>query len=763
MGLLATCPKCGTTIAKGTTCPSCFHGENVAAPQSTSIIEEYARRQSVHKRNYTIFMVSALCLGLTTLLLIGAVFMVTKGRRAAYAMTPGTPKPPAISMEDPGPPLPGPLDPDDPDDPDNPNAMPAMPDDESEDDELQAVELSPDDFDLTYLVTWFAIIGGLTVAEGGLTYFVIKCRKWWPIDLNCPGCEVRLDELGGKPDRCPSCMARLRSSFHFAPACLAVSVALPARGSTMFPPFDGIILGTGHNALVLQAYLCRAGLKVLSVDRLDRPGGGLTTEPNPRLPGFLHNTHSFFHRAISTMPWYRDLELERHGARYIEPELNVVMILPDGRALEWWTDLDKTVASFAEFSARDAAALRRWSDEFRPIVEEILLPEAKAPPLPPDQRQAKLAQTPLGRRLLEVSAWSPLEFVAREFENDVIRAGLLFFNGLREIDLRQKGFGHAIPALLASRHKAQMCLGGSVRLAEALVQDIREHGGDVRTGVELKGILTQQGKAVGVELTGSERLAARFVASGLNPQQTFVQLLDADATSPPVRQQAEGFQYNLLAPLFALNLALKEPPRYRAAEKRPELERAFMVILGLERFDQFPDIVACHERGEIPPTVMWGCTPTVFDPSQAPAGQHVAFMWEKLPYALAGDPQSWDRAKEGHGKALLDLWTRYAPNLREAVLDWFVRSPLDTERLLPNMRQGDLLVGSFANGQVGYHRPFAGAGAYRTPVTGLYLCGGSTHPGGNITGLCGYNAAQVIAADLGVQVAINDPGSARQP
>jgi phytoene dehydrogenase-like protein len=106
---------------------------------------------------------------------------------------------------------------------------------------------------------------------------------------------------------------------------------------------------------------------------------------------------------------------------------------------------------------------------------------------------------------------------------------------------------------------------------------------------------------------------------------------------------------------------------------------------------------------------------------------------------------------------MLRLWSQYAPNLEDAVLDAFVRSPLDTARDLPNMRNGDLLVGSFEVGQVGYHRPFAGAGEYRTPITGLYLCGGSTHPGGNITGLCGYNAARVIAADLGAPVWWNPP------
>lgn len=512
--------------------------------------------------------------------------------------------------------------------------------------------------------------------------------------------------------------------------------------------YDGIILGTGHNALVLQAYLSRCGLKTLSVDRAPQPGGGLSTIENPRLPGFLHNPHSFFHRAITAMPWFRDLELARHGVRYIEPELNVAMILPDGRVLEWWTDFERTVASFAGFSKRDADSLRRWVEEFRPIVETILLPEAQSPPLEPARRRALLEQSKLGRRLLEVSAWSPLEFVTREFEHDAIRAGLLFFNGLREVDLRLPGFGHAIPALLASPHKAQMCVGGAAALARGLVADIQEHGGEIRCGVELKQLLVRGSKVSGIELTTGEKIHADgFVASGLNPQQTFLQLLPPEALPEEIRQRARGFQYNLLAPLFGLHLALKEPPQFAAAANHPELDRAFMFILGLDRLEQFHEIVLAHERGEIPGTVAWGACPTLFDSSQAPAGHHSAFLWEKLPYALNGSPSNWQAAKESHGRNLLAFWKQQAPNLATDVLDSFVLSPADTEATLPNMAQGDLLIGSFANGQVGWNRPFPGAGAYRTPVPGLYLCGGSTHPGGNITGLCGYNAARVIAAD----------------
>jgi phytoene dehydrogenase-like protein len=527
----------------------------------------------------------------------------------------------------------------------------------------------------------------------------------------------------------------------------------------MTEPWDGIILGSGHNALVLQAYLSRAGLRTVTLERNAALGGGLATVENARLPGFLHNPHSFFHRGIPLMPWYRDLELEARGARYIEPALNVAVLFADGRVLEWWTDLERTVASVAELSRRDAAALRRWAEEFAPIVEGILVPEAESPPLAPEARRALLSRSRLGRRLLEVSALSPLEFVSREFQCDAVRAGLLFFNGLREVDLRLPGFGHAVPALLASRRKAAMCAGGSAALARALVADIEAHGGELRTGVRIERIVVEDGRARGVELAGGERLdAARFVASGLNPQQTFIELLADGAVPAAVREKARAFRYNLIAPLFTLDLALAEPPRYAAAAGRPELEQAFMTVLGLEGLGSFHDLVRAHEEGRRPPLVAWGATPTRFDPAQAPAGKHTAFLWQKVPYALealeaAGDDAGGrERFRERHARELLELWTRYAPNLgRGIILDRFARTPRDTETALPNLARGDLLAGSFEGGQVGRGRPFPEAGGYRTPLQGLYLTGGATHPGGNITGLPGYNAAGVIARDLGLE------------
>src|SRR6478672_9013787 len=152
----------------------------------------------------------------------------------------------------------------------------------------------------------------------------------------------------------------------------------------MTTTYDAIIIGAGHNGLILQAYLGKAGLKTLCIERRHVAGGGLSTVEDPRHPGFLHNTHAFFQRAITAMPWYGD----------------VALLTRDGGALEWWTDIDRTVASFAEFSRRDAETLRRWQHEFVPIVRDILVPESRTVPLPPEERRAKLSQTAAGRRLL---------------------------------------------------------------------------------------------------------------------------------------------------------------------------------------------------------------------------------------------------------------------------------------------------------------------------------------------------------------------------
>ena len=119
------------------------------------------------------------------------------------------------------------------------------------------------------------------------------------------------------------------------------------------------------------------------------------------------------HREAAPLPFVKGLVADG------EPGF-VLLVRKDGPPLEWWTDFEKTCASFAETSPRDAKRLREWRDRFLPIAEKILLPEAQSPPLPKARRRALLEASPLGRTLLETSALSPLEFVVREFEPAVI-------------------------------------------------------------------------------------------------------------------------------------------------------------------------------------------------------------------------------------------------------------------------------------------------------------------------------------------------------
>src|SRR4030095_9613693 len=347
--------------------------------------------------------------------------------------------------------------------------------------------------------------------------------------------------------------------------------------------YDGIILGAGHNALILQSYLGLAGLKTVCLERRHIAGGGLNTEEDPRQPGVLHNTHSFYHRGITQMPWYQDLDLQSHGATYIQPDLNVALVRKDGEVLEWWTDFEKTFNSFRCFSRRDAQVLRQWRERFIPIVEKILTPEARSAPIPQDRRRALLEKSAEGRLLLETSALSPLEFVLREFEHPLIQAGLLFFNGLREVDPCCKGFGHHIPALLAASGKAQMCLGGSSALAHALMSVAHKNCGEIRLNARVRQIVVEGEKVTGVETDDRNFIRARsFVASALNPQQTFLDLLDQRAISADWREKATRFKYNTLAPLFALYVTLREPPQYTAMLNHPHLKEALLRILGFE-------------------------------------------------------------------------------------------------------------------------------------------------------------------------------------
>ncbi len=522
--------------------------------------------------------------------------------------------------------------------------------------------------------------------------------------------------------------------------------------------YDGIIIGGGHNAMVCCGYLARAGLKVLLVERHLEVGGGLDAHENPRFPGFWHNVHSNNHRGLCDLMWYRDLELARFGQEYIRLPVSAAMLTRDHRAIVWYAnEPEKTAASIGRFSARDAETFLAINRKYAQMAREIFFLELYSPPLPFEKKRALLERSELGRLYLEWQPYTIEEVVTKLFEHDAVRGMLVFLSVIRGYEMDARGMGMVIPAAIASGVNTQMSRGTSHRLAHTLNKMIVKAGADVIEGQAVVKILVERGRAVGVRTEdGREFRARRFVASSVNPNQTFLEMVGRARLAPDFTTQVEGFRYSNTTPLFTLHLALEERLHWKAAAFDPDVDRAFYLIAGLEGLRELQDLYRdCAERRLPRSLQLLGALPAQHDPTQAPSGKCTAFFWQIAPGNLSpaeGGRERWDRIRDEFADRCLHHLAHYATNLTPAnIIDRFGQTPLDIERHLPNMQGGDIVCGEMSENQVLDRRPFPECSEYRTPLKGLYLCGASTHPGGNITGAPGYIAAVVICRDLGLE------------
>jgi phytoene dehydrogenase-like protein len=240
------------------------------------------------------------------------------------------------------------------------------------------------------------------------------------------------------------------------------------------------------------------------------------------------------------------------------------------------------------------------------------------------------------------------------------------------------------------------------------------------------------------------------VITNVEPKKSFLRMVGEEFLPASFATRVKNY-HSRGRSLFVLHLALSEPPKYRAAAQNPPVNVAFsQEMFGGSVRDQ---VRAYQEigMGRPPRKEMLQITlPTLFDPSQAPAGKHTAVVWQYAPYAVEpGGPDGWRNLKEEYAAHLLNLWSSYAPNMtRDKILAMAVQDPTDTERHNDNLVNGVDVVGDMTPDQMGYFRPFAGWSSYRTPVEGLYMCGGYCHPGGGVHAGAGHNAAAVIVDDF---------------
>jgi phytoene dehydrogenase-like protein len=513
--------------------------------------------------------------------------------------------------------------------------------------------------------------------------------------------------------------------------------------------YDGIIIGAGHHGLVLGAYLAKAGLDILVVERRLDYGGGLSTKEATE-PGFYHNLHSINHFHISETPWFKDLGLGER-VTYITPRYEFGQAHSDGTALVLGRDLEETVANIARFSRKDAATFREWNRKGERITANIFLPERYSEPLPRTEREALLSRTMLGREFLAVTKRQPLDVVQELFENEHVRLLFLFkvsLFGTWLVDtLSTSPMGSVIRAFdLETGY--QLCQGGSFNLARGLMETFIAAGGHYQPQIAIDRIIIEGGQATGIALADGRTVRAKFIASTLDVHQTFEQLVGRGQLPEPFRRKLDGFRYTPWT-IYGLHLALHESPRFAAASFDPNIDRALKWSIGAETME---DLFAAHrdvQAGRVPKLVQFGSGPlSLLDPTQAPPGKHTTYAWHVMPLNPDLGGQRYDEFQEEFADKIIETWARYCPNMtRRNIIARHIYTARDYACELINMKSGDIFMGAFNAGQVMYNHF-----GYRSPIANLYNAGSAGHPGGAISGGAGYITAGIIARDLGLKL-----------
>jgi len=511
---------------------------------------------------------------------------------------------------------------------------------------------------------------------------------------------------------------------------------------------DIVVAGAGHNSLLTACYLAKAGYRCLVLDARHIPGGGAATE-ELLLPGFGIDTCATGHTMIRVNPALLADELgliADYGLSYAEPDPVEQVAFPDGEQFTMWLDTERTVEEVARFSAADAAAYRRLLAEYDEVKSLFsrwqFTPVGFGPAL-----EAMLAEHPRGQIWARRRQLSAVEVVKHEFASRHIQAFLLWmaFQVFQPVDTPGSGVLPYQQTFGRQQRSWSIPIGGSGRLTAALTGYLADHGGTVLCGKKVTRLLLADGRCVGVETAdGGQYRAGTAVVSTIHA----VHLRDmAPAAAWPAEFHYGIDTYDVGVPGFAAYYCTTAPPEFAS----PHGPRS-AVSAGLAGWpDDFIQLGADLRAGRFvaDPAWMLVATPTLADPGRAPAGQHTVKILTPQSYQPPG-MDGWGGVKEQHARSLLGQLRRHAPNLTdEVILAHLTKSPADIEELNPHMIHGAFHGGNRGPAFSGPLRPAPGWASHRMPIPGLYQTGGSTHPGGSITGAPGRNAAIVLLTDLG--------------
>lgn len=528
----------------------------------------------------------------------------------------------------------------------------------------------------------------------------------------------------------------------------------------MTKQFEVIIIGGGHNGLVTAAYLAKAGIKVLLLEKRPFLGGVAVTEeiyPGFRVDSVLHNAGMFRTQIVS------DLFLKMHNFDWLPVDPVVFAPLPDGNHLTLWHDVAKTATEIGRFSAADGEAYAAYSQLMAKFTEFLEMALARtAPNLSQPSVDNMTPWLSVGKNVLglggkdlygvlRVLPMSLEEFLSEWFENEVVQ-GVLAAPGVTCLQQGPLSGGTAFNLLyhhlgqrLGGLASLGVVYGGIGNLAEALASSARGFGAMIRLLAPVAKVLVENGRSVGVVLESGEEIKAPVVVSGANPRQTFTQLVDPMELDVTFLRNVHNIKYR--GSVAKLNLALSGLPTFAALPNGDInlLRGRIQISPNLMYLEKAYDAAKYGRFSEQPYLDIR--IPSLADPTLAPAGQHVmSIQMQYAPYHLR--ESEWAQQKEALTQTILDALSQYAPDLRDHILHAQTLTPADLE-MQYSLADGGLYHGQMMLDQLLFMRPVPGWGHYRTPIAGLYFNGAGTHPGGGITGEPGRLAAQEIMKDLG--------------
>lgn len=464
-----------------------------------------------------------------------------------------------------------------------------------------------------------------------------------------------------------------------------------------------IVVGAGHNGLAGAVTLARAGLDVTVLERSPHIGGAAATR-ELTLPGFRHDVGAAVHPMAAHSEFFRRFGLADR-IELLTPEISYGHALAPDRAVLAWRDLERT----AQGLGVDASTWRRLLWPLAADAERLATVSGGALVPPPHP----VVALRLGLRALEQGgpAWGSA------FRTDAAAAlltGVIAHNNRRLPAVGPAAAGLVLAAF-AHANGWPIPRGGSGAISDALAADLVAHGGRIETGIEVTRI--------------DELNDADVVLLDVTPR-SFLKI--AGARMPALyRRELEAFRYG--DGVAKVDFALDAPVPWAA----PELRSAVTVHLGGTRADiaRSEAAVAAGRLAEHPYVLL--AQPSILDDTRAPAGKHVLWAYTHVPAGSGAD----------RTEAVTAEIERFAPGFRDTILASASTTAAGLERIDPNLIGGDIAAGSTAIWQLAV-RPLVGPRPWRTPLPGVFLCGGSTAPGPGVHAQSGWHAARLALAEL---------------